>query len=149
MQSKRSGIICPSQDICCRRTFLFNVDKVCWASPRMIRHDFSVHNASCIKIIKRHLKSSRRGLGRWMGLYSIRFGGSCSDDWEFQWGLTYAPDQNLGHVKMVMSKPPALVETSKIYARGRGRQQSQTDAGVGKSRRIGADYGEVIPISRW
>ena len=27
-----------------------------------------------------------------------------------QWGLTYAPSQDLGRVKMTMAKPPALVE---------------------------------------
>jgi hypothetical protein len=28
-----------------------------------------------------------------------------------QWGLSYAPSQDLGRVKMTMAKPPALVET--------------------------------------
>ena len=30
-----------------------------------------------------------------------------------QWGLTYKKDQDLGRVKMTMSKPPAMVETLK------------------------------------
>ena len=30
-----------------------------------------------------------------------------------QWGLTYKEDQDLGRVKMAMSKPPAPVETLK------------------------------------
>ncbi|HEV8039890.1 MAG TPA: DUF2911 domain-containing protein [Bryobacteraceae bacterium] len=42
------------------------------------------------------------------------------DAWQFiinkqtgQWGLTYKPDQDLGRVKMAMSKPAAPVETLK------------------------------------
>jgi hypothetical protein len=60
-----------------------------------------------------------------MGLYSIRFSERCSDDWEFQWGLTYTPDQNLGHVKMVMSKPPALVETLKYTLADEGGNKAK------------------------
>jgi hypothetical protein len=40
-----------------------------------------------------------------------------------QWGLSYDPKQDLGRVKMTMSKPPALVETLKysIAEKGAGR----------------------------
>ena len=44
-----------------------------------------------------------------------------ADPWQFivnkqtgQWGLAYKPDQDLGRVKMMMSKPSAPVETLKI-----------------------------------
>jgi len=54
------------------------------------------------------------------------------DAWELifnkqigQWGLTYKPDQDLGHVKMVMSKPPALVETLKYTLSDEGGNKAK------------------------
>jgi hypothetical protein len=37
-----------------------------------------------------------------------------------EWGLAYAQDQDLGRVKMDMSKPPAPIETLKITLSGTG-----------------------------
>jgi hypothetical protein len=37
-----------------------------------------------------------------------------------QWGLSYDPKQDLGRVKMTMSKPPALVETLKYSFADKG-----------------------------
>ena len=37
-----------------------------------------------------------------------------------QWGLSYDPKQDLGRVKMTMSKPPALVETLKYSIASKG-----------------------------
>ena len=37
-----------------------------------------------------------------------------------QWGLSYDPKQDLGRVKMTMSKPPALVETLKYSIADKG-----------------------------
>ena len=37
-----------------------------------------------------------------------------------QWGLLYDPKQDLGRVKMTMSKPPALVETLKYSIASKG-----------------------------
>jgi hypothetical protein len=54
------------------------------------------------------------------GDYTLFVGVKNPDAWELiinkqtgQWGLTYKPDQDLGRVKMAMSKPPAPVETLK------------------------------------
>jgi hypothetical protein len=38
-----------------------------------------------------------------------------------QWGLAYKQDQDLGRVKMTMSKPPSLIETFKITLSGSGK----------------------------
>jgi hypothetical protein len=38
-----------------------------------------------------------------------------------QWGLSYKQDQDLGRVKMTMSKPPSLIETFKITLSGSGK----------------------------
>jgi hypothetical protein len=54
------------------------------------------------------------------------------DAWELiiskqtgQWGLTYKPDQDLGRVKMAMSKPAALVETLKYTLADEGGNKAR------------------------
>ncbi|HWN83779.1 MAG TPA: DUF2911 domain-containing protein [Vicinamibacterales bacterium] len=42
-----------------------------------------------------------------------------------QWGLSYDPKQDLGRVKMMMSKPPALVETLKYTIADKGKGQGE------------------------
>lgn len=42
-----------------------------------------------------------------------------------QWGLSYDPKQDLGRVKMTMSKPPALVETLKYTIADKGKGQGE------------------------
>ena len=42
-----------------------------------------------------------------------------------QWGLSYDPKQDLGRVKMMMSKPPALVETLKYTIADQGKGQGE------------------------
>ena len=42
-----------------------------------------------------------------------------------QWGLAYDPKQDLGRVKMTMSKPPALVETLKYTLADKGQGQGE------------------------
>jgi Protein of unknown function (DUF2911) len=49
------------------------------------------------------------------------------DNWQLilsketgQWGLTYNPKMDLGRVKMIMSKPPAPIETYKMTLTGAG-----------------------------
>jgi len=44
-----------------------------------------------------------------------------------QWGLTYNKDQDLGRVKMTMSKPPALVETLKYTITDLGGNKGRLD----------------------
>ena len=55
-----------------------------------------------------------------------------ADDWKLiinkqtgQWGLSYDPKQDLGRVKMMMSKPPALVETLKYTIADKGKGQGE------------------------
>jgi hypothetical protein len=42
-----------------------------------------------------------------------------------QWGLSYDPKQDLGRVKMTMSKPPALVEQLKYTLADKGQGQGE------------------------
>jgi hypothetical protein len=60
------------------------------------------------------------GLAVPKGDYTLFIDISDPDNWQLivnkqtgQWGLTYNKDQDLGRVKMTMSKPPALVENLK------------------------------------
>jgi len=60
------------------------------------------------------------GLAVPKGDYTLYVNVKDPDNWELainkqtgQWGLTYNAAQDLGRVKMTMSKPPALVETLK------------------------------------
>jgi hypothetical protein len=42
-----------------------------------------------------------------------------------QWGLTYTASQDLGRVKMTMSKPPAIVETLKYVLTDQGSNKAE------------------------
>ena len=42
-----------------------------------------------------------------------------------QWGLMYDPKQDLGRVKMTMSKPPSIVETLKYSIADKGKGQGE------------------------
>jgi hypothetical protein len=66
------------------------------------------------------------------GSYSLYVNVKDPDKWELiinkqtgQWGLTYRDSEDLGRVKMTMSKPPALIETLKY---------SITDSGGNKGK---------------
>ena len=48
-----------------------------------------------------------------------------------QWGLTYNKDQDLGRVKMEMSKPPAPIETLKYPLLEGRRQQGEAATRLG------------------
>jgi hypothetical protein len=57
-----------------------------------------------------------------------------------QWGLSYDPKQDLGRVKMSMSKPPALVETLKYTIADRGK-------GAGELRLEWEHHVATVPIT--
>ena len=57
-----------------------------------------------------------------------------------QWGLSYDPKQDLGRVKMTMSKPPALVETLKDRFADKG-------AGKGELRLEWEHHVATVPIA--
>src|SRR5262245_61911108 len=57
-----------------------------------------------------------------------------------QWGLMYDPKQDLGRVKMTMSKPPSLVETLKYSIADKG-------AGQGELRLEGEHRVASVPIT--
>jgi hypothetical protein len=57
-----------------------------------------------------------------------------------QWGLNYDPKQDLGRVKMTMSKPPALVETLKYTVADKG-------AGKGELRLEWEHRAATVPIT--
>jgi hypothetical protein len=70
------------------------------------------------------------GLSVPKGTYTFYVWVKDPDNWQLivnkqtgQWGLSYAASQDLGRVKMTMSKPPALVETLRY---------TLTDQGSGK-----------------
>jgi hypothetical protein len=56
-----------------------------------------------------------------------------------QWGLTYDAKQDLGRVKMTMSKPPALVEQYKVTL-------SSTGADAGALRLEWENHVAIVPI---
>ena len=67
------------------------------------------------------------GLAVPKGTYSLYAWVRDPNSWELiinkqtgQWGVSYDPKQDLGRVKMTMSKPPALVETLKYTISDRG-----------------------------
>lgn len=77
------------------------------------------------------------GLAVPAGDYTLYVDITDPDNWQLilnkelhQWGLTYNKDQDLGRVKMTMSKPPALVEKLKY---------TLTDLG-GKKGRLGLTW---------
>jgi hypothetical protein len=57
-----------------------------------------------------------------------------------QWGLDYDAKQDLGRVKMTMSKPPALVETLRYEIRDSG-------AGKGELRLAWENHVALVPIA--
>jgi len=57
-----------------------------------------------------------------------------------QWGLSYDPKQDLGRVKMTMSKPPALVETLRYEIRDSG-------GGKGELRLAWENHIASVPIA--
>jgi hypothetical protein len=66
------------------------------------------------------------------GTYTLYAWVQNPDAWELiinkqsgQWGLSYDPKQDLGRVKMTMSKPPALVETLKYSIADKGKGQGE------------------------
>jgi hypothetical protein len=70
------------------------------------------------------------GLGVPKGDYTLYVNVKDPDAWELviskqtgQWGTTYDPSQDLGRVKMEMSKPPASIEVLKYTIRGTGGKQ--------------------------
>jgi hypothetical protein len=61
------------------------------------------------------------------GDYTLFVNVADPDHWEFivskdtkEWGLAYKPDEDLGRVKMEMSKPPALIEVYKMMLSSSG-----------------------------
>ena len=65
------------------------------------------------------------GLAVPKGTYSLYVWVANPDAWELiinkqsgQWGLSYDAKQDLGRVKMTMSKPPSLIERFKITLSG-------------------------------
>lgn len=66
------------------------------------------------------------------GEYTLYVNVQNPDAWELivskqtgQWGLTYSPAEDLGRVKMQMSKPPALIETLKYTMTQTGPKQGR------------------------
>jgi len=73
------------------------------------------------------------GLSVPKGDYTLFVNVKDPDKWELivnkqtkQWGLAYKQDQDLGRVKMNMSKPPALVETCKYMLTEEGNKVKLT-----------------------
>jgi hypothetical protein len=72
------------------------------------------------------------GLAVPKGDYTLYVNVKDPDNWELainkqtgQWGLTYNAAQDLGRVKMTMSKPPALVETLKYTLSDQGGNKAK------------------------
>jgi hypothetical protein len=68
------------------------------------------------------------GLAVPRGTYTLYVWVKDPDAWELiinkqvgQWGLVYDAQQDLGRVKMTMTRPPALVETLKYTLTGKGK----------------------------
>lgn len=74
------------------------------------------------------------GLAVPKGEYTLYCLVSDPDNWQLiisketgQWGLTYHPKEDLGRVKMTMSKPPALVETYKMTLSQTGNNSAKLE----------------------
>jgi len=72
------------------------------------------------------------GLAVPKGTYTLYAWVKNPDAWELivskqtgQWGLSYAPNMDLGRVKMTMSKPPATVEALKYTLTDKGNNKAE------------------------